>query len=533
LRTLASTVDVLPGIKHRGRRSRIPRLFRRCHVVFVPWRATIFAVANPQFSVRWPRARVPAKVIIDLEIPSNHLPAVREFVIPGNLRVTVPANPALMTPFVLDEQGDWFEGEMHFVRSLLTPGMAVVDVGANYGLYTLTCAGLVGSEGRVWAYEPAALPRDCLARSISANGLSQAHLMGKALSDRTGTARLGIAANAELNSLNEQGQAGETVPLSTLDIEALGWDRRIDFLKLDAEGEELRILAGAQRFFAEHDPLVMFEHKHGAIVNHGLTQAFKDLGMSVYRHVPGLNVLVPLPNVDGADPFLLNIFGCRAERASRLREQGRLVSTVAALAPPPTRDEAMGIVTNWFRERAWARCLWPGGLPASDPPGADLFIGALADLIESETPVRPADERWARQQRGYASLKQAIAVLPTVPRLFSASRVAMDLGERAASVAMLEQAGGRLNGGPIDPATHWGEFFLPPHRRHDDLDPGAASGATVMQVMLDEPYLERCAFSIYFVADRVAPLLRRIAANPLRSPAIKRRLAAAEKVIRF
>ena len=466
-------------------------------------------------------------------MPIDQPPAVTDFAIPGGLRVTVPANPTLMTPFVLEEQGDWFEGEMDFVRSLLVPGMAVVDVGANYGLYTLTCAGLVGTEGRVWAYEPAALPRSCLARSISVNGLPQVLLVGKALSDHEGKARLGIAANAELNSLNEAGQAGETVPLSTLDVEALGWDRPIDFLKLDAEGEEIRILAGAQRFFAEHDPLVMFEHKHGATVNHGLTNAFRDLGMSIYRHLPGLNVLVPLPTVDGADPFLLNIFGCRAERASRLGEQGRLMSAPAALPAPLTRDDASGIVTKWGRERPWARRLWPEGVPAIEAPGAGVFMGALADLIESENVARPVDERWARQLRGYASLKKAIAERPTVPRLFSAARVAMDLGERAASVAMLEQAGGLVNGTPADPATLWGEFFLPPHRRHDDLDPGMVPTAEAVQAMLDEPFLERCAFSIYFVADRIAPLLRRIAANPLRSPAIQRRLAAAQKVIRF
>ena len=124
-----------------------------------------------------------------------------------------------------------------------------------------------------------------------------------------------------------------------------------------------------------------------------------------------------------------------------------------------------------------------------------------------------------------------------MPRLFSASRVAMDLGERAASVALLQQAGALLNGAQVGAASTWEELFLPPHRRHDDLDPGAVSppapALAVLQIMMDEPFLERSAFSIYFVADRVAPLLRQIAANPLRSPAVKRRLAAAGKVIRL
>lgn len=74
------------------------------------------------------------------------------FDIPGGLTVDVPNNSRLMTPFILAEQGDWFEAEIHFIRRWLKPGMAVVDVGANYGLYTLTCAELVGPQGKLWAY---------------------------------------------------------------------------------------------------------------------------------------------------------------------------------------------------------------------------------------------------------------------------------------------------------------------------------------------------------------------------------------------
>jgi FkbM family methyltransferase len=192
-------------------------------------------------------------------MPANASTAV--FSIPGGSSITVPDDIRLMTPFVLAEQGDWFEGEIHFIRRWLKPGMIVVDVGANYGLYTITCAQRVGRSGRVWAYEPASLPRSFLAQSVAKNGLDNVRIAEKALSDHEGSARLGIAANAELNSLNESGQSGENVPLTTLDRESSTWERDVDFLKLDAEGEEVRILAGAKEFFARQHPLVMFEYK--------------------------------------------------------------------------------------------------------------------------------------------------------------------------------------------------------------------------------------------------------------------------------
>ena len=43
------------------------------------------------------------------------------------------------------------------------------------------------------------------------------------------------------------------------------WDTEL--LKIDAEGEELRVLAGGRRFFAQASPLVMFEIKAGLVVH--------------------------------------------------------------------------------------------------------------------------------------------------------------------------------------------------------------------------------------------------------------------------
>src|SRR5882757_7062010 len=44
--------------------------------------------------------------------------------------------------------------ESAFVRGWLRPGMTFVDTGANWGLFTLLAASLVGPSGRVIALEP-------------------------------------------------------------------------------------------------------------------------------------------------------------------------------------------------------------------------------------------------------------------------------------------------------------------------------------------------------------------------------------------
>lgn len=67
----------------------------------------------------------------------------------GDLRIRVPDSLDLITPYVLREQHDWFEDELTFVRHCLQPGQHAIDIGANYGVYTLSMAKSVGPSGRI------------------------------------------------------------------------------------------------------------------------------------------------------------------------------------------------------------------------------------------------------------------------------------------------------------------------------------------------------------------------------------------------
>jgi len=170
------------------------------------------------------------------------------------VHIVVPDSLDLITPYVLREQQDWFEDEIKFLRRLLQPGFNVVDIGANYGVYTLSMAQTVGPTGRVWAFEPASTTAKMLAEGIAANGFEQVVLERIALSSARGTAQLSLNLNSELNAIvhdNLSTGGCETVPVTTLDdcLESFGW-RDIEFIKIDAEGEEANILKGGKRFFA-------------------------------------------------------------------------------------------------------------------------------------------------------------------------------------------------------------------------------------------------------------------------------------------
>ncbi len=193
------------------------------------------------------------------------------------VKVVVPDSLDLITPYVLREQQDWFEDEIKFLRRLLQPGHKVVDIGANYGLYALSMAQTVGPSGQVWAFEPASATAALLRESIEANRFGYVTLEQCAMSETEGTAQLSMHSQSELNALihdKESTQPTEAVRLVTLDgyADKCGWED-IDFIKIDAEGEEVNILKGGADYFTRHSPLVQFEITDGKHVHLDLVQA--------------------------------------------------------------------------------------------------------------------------------------------------------------------------------------------------------------------------------------------------------------------
>ena len=62
----------------------------------------------------------------------------------GNIQVVLPDSLEQISTYVLQEQGDWFEDEIRFVRTLMEEGQQAIDIGANYGMFTLSLAKAVG-----------------------------------------------------------------------------------------------------------------------------------------------------------------------------------------------------------------------------------------------------------------------------------------------------------------------------------------------------------------------------------------------------
>jgi len=105
----------------------------------------------------------------------------------SNVDICVWPNPNQMSAYILLEQEEWFEDEMDFVRTYVTPDMNALDIGANHGVYALNIAARA-PQGKVWAFEPTLAAGSMLEKSITRNGFTdRLRWIHAGLSDHAGS----------------------------------------------------------------------------------------------------------------------------------------------------------------------------------------------------------------------------------------------------------------------------------------------------------------------------------------------------------
>ncbi len=155
-----------------------------------------------------------------------------------------------------------------FMCRRIQPGMVVVDVGANFGYYTLLLAGLVGPDGHAFAIEPNPAVAALLRQSVALNGFNSrtSIIEAAAGADPLGQVLLysphGEFKNACIIESPHLVNAadGTLQQVSQVKIDDIVAARsRVDFLKIDAEGAEESIVEGMHRCINDHKPSFILE----------------------------------------------------------------------------------------------------------------------------------------------------------------------------------------------------------------------------------------------------------------------------------
>lgn len=144
--------------------------------------------------------------------------------------------------------------ETDIVEHALKPGMTFVDVGANVGYFTLLAAQRVGTAGRVLSFEPSKALHARLAETVERNALSNVTLIEAGLGDREKIVRLylnpSFANNSPTMVAHEAAEVTDVRVLRLDDFISTHRIDKIDLMKVDVEGYEPDVFAGAERALA-------------------------------------------------------------------------------------------------------------------------------------------------------------------------------------------------------------------------------------------------------------------------------------------
>ncbi len=449
------------------------------------------------------------------------------------VQVVVPMKISQLTSYVLAEQQDWFEDEIRFVRRLLQPGDRALDIGGGLGVYTLSMAKRVGNAGVVHTFEPLADHIGLIEQSLQLNQLSNVKIHPRVVSDRAGLRKLIVRPLSEGTTIFhpevDASQPTVTVECTTLDAwhDVHRWPK-VDFIKIDAEGEETAIVLGGARFLKEYSPLIQYEIKTSDEQEFSTTQKLAAMGYDAYRLLPGLNMLVPFETNSTVDVFVLNLFACKPDRAAQLSSQRLLISredlsdsiyaqVLAASKGPGAHDYRQWLYKFPYSERLlkdWKETVAAG--KSTKVIEAMNLYGISRDFL------RPPAER-------YVALVLAGRVMATLcesqhvefVRQATLARISFELGNRSAGLnsinkLMVEYHRARK--------FDLSEPFLSPCSRYDFLAPRDAVGSWLVASSTEAFEFARL-LSSYYGDDSTVAKLESICDLGYTSDAIDRRIA--------
>lgn len=185
-----------------------------------------------------------------------------------------------------------------FIREI-QPGMAVCDIGANIGYYSLLAAAAVGDGGRLHCFEANPDVCEILFQNVEINGfLPRTNIVNKAVFSKAANLEFSVCEKHQGSSslfLDENLVKIYHDGLKKINVEAISLDdyfpqgSRVDFIKVDAEGAEPDIFKGASRLLGEnHGIKIMIEWNLSMLNRPGMTaRDFWDVlsshGFKAYR----------------------------------------------------------------------------------------------------------------------------------------------------------------------------------------------------------------------------------------------------------
>jgi FkbM family methyltransferase len=224
----------------------------------------------------------------------------------------------------------YYEPEIiRIFEKFLRPGMVLFDVGGHVGQYSLVGSRLVGDTGSVHSFEPDPRTFAWLKSNVEANRLTNVHVNQMALAGETGEKQFFFATPKDIgsNSLSKPSNfSGRTAIVRCMTIDDYMKEHgltRVDMMKIDVEGAESFVLAGASSILnMAEKPLIVIEFEEARQKAFGnscekLATLLRARGYDLYR-IGGAPFAeyTPLPN----DAPSFNILAVPPEKAAQISD---------------------------------------------------------------------------------------------------------------------------------------------------------------------------------------------------------------------
>ena len=180
------------------------------------------------------------------------------------------------------------KGGIAYITSVIKKGQTALDIGAHKAGYLYFMLNQVGGNGKVFAFEPQSNLYNYITkikRLFRWDNVTVEHL---ALSDTAGTVTLYIPGNKVSKGsspgatiVEQKDPAGfgltETVVTETLDSYCTRKNIKPDFLKIDVEGNELKIFQGGIDTLKKYKPKILVEIEARHVGQEKVLETFKYL----------------------------------------------------------------------------------------------------------------------------------------------------------------------------------------------------------------------------------------------------------------
>ena len=155
----------------------------------------------------------------------------------------------------------------NLISTILKTGDIAVDVGANVGIHTLTMASIVSNSGKVLAFEPHPFIFNRLINNLRINNINWVEPFKLGVADKKCSLCLNsfdnLSANQGTSFVTDEAEEANFFKIDLICLDDFLMDkeiRKLNFIKIDVEGYDLKVILGAFKTIDKFKPIIIFEY---------------------------------------------------------------------------------------------------------------------------------------------------------------------------------------------------------------------------------------------------------------------------------